>query len=67
MVRRRLPSLGSATHAAAFAMSSALRPVICAASALTEIAAKGWQDKAFIAASTNDFDQVLAANNTSLA
>ena len=34
---------------------------------LTEIAAKGWQDKAFIAASTTDFDKTLAANKTSLA
>ena len=34
---------------------------------LTEIAAKGWQDKAFIAASTNEFDKVVAANKTTLA
>jgi arsenite oxidase large subunit len=34
---------------------------------LTEIAAKGWQDKAFIAASTNDFDKAVEANKTSLA
>jgi arsenite oxidase large subunit len=34
---------------------------------LTEIAAKGWQDKAFIAASTNDFDKAVAGNKTSLA
>ena len=33
---------------------------------LTYIAEKGWLDKAFIAASTNDFDKVLAANKTSL-
>jgi arsenite oxidase large subunit len=34
---------------------------------LTEIAAKGWQDKAFIAASTTGFDKAVAANKTSLA
>ena len=34
---------------------------------LTYIAEKGWQDKAFIAASTKDFDKALAANKTSLA
>ena len=33
---------------------------------LTYIAEKGWIDKAFIAASTNDFDKALAANKTSL-
>ena len=33
---------------------------------LTEIAAKGWIDKAFIDASTKDFDKALAANKTSL-
>ena len=32
---------------------------------LTYIAEKGWIDKAFIAASTNDFDKALAANKTS--
>ena len=34
--------------------------------ALTYIADKGWIDKEFIAASTNDFDKALAANRTSL-
>ena len=34
---------------------------------LTYIAEKGWQDKDFIAASTNDFDKVVAANKTTLA
>ena len=34
---------------------------------LTHIAEKGWQDKAFIAASTNDFDKAVAANKTTLA
>ena len=34
---------------------------------LTYIAEKGWVDKAFIAASTKDFDKVVAANKTSLA
>ena len=33
---------------------------------LTYIADKGWTDKAFIAASTKDFDKVVAANKTSL-
>ena len=33
---------------------------------LTEVAAKGWTDKAFIDASTTDFDKALAANKTSL-
>ncbi len=33
---------------------------------LTYVADKGWTDKAFIAASTNDFDKALAANKTSL-
>ena len=33
---------------------------------LTYIADKGWIDKAFIAASTNDFDKAVAANKTSL-
>ena len=33
---------------------------------LTYIADKGWTDKAFIAASTKDFDNALAANKTSL-
>ena len=33
---------------------------------LTYIAEKGWIDKAFIAASTNDFDKAVAANKTSL-
>jgi arsenite oxidase large subunit len=33
---------------------------------LTYIAEKGWIDKAFIAASTKDFDKALAANKTSL-
>ena len=33
---------------------------------LTYIADKGWVDKAFIAASTKDFDKVVAANKTSL-
>jgi arsenite oxidase large subunit len=33
---------------------------------LTHIADKGWADKAFIAASTSDFDKVVAANRTSL-
>ncbi len=33
---------------------------------LTYIAEKGWTDKAFIAASTKDFDKALAANKTSL-
>ena len=33
---------------------------------LTYIADKGWTDKAFIAASTKDFDKALAANKTSL-
>ena len=33
---------------------------------LTYIADKGWIDKAFIAASTTDFDKVKAANKTSL-
>lgn len=32
---------------------------------LTYIADKGWTDKAFIAASTKDFDKALAANKTS--
>ena len=33
---------------------------------LTLVADKGWTDKAFIAASTKDFDKALAANKTSL-
>ena len=33
---------------------------------LTYVADKGWTDKAFIAASTKDFDKALAANKTSL-
>jgi len=33
---------------------------------LTYIAEKGWVDKAFIAASTKDFDKAVAANKTSL-
>ena len=33
---------------------------------LTYIKEKGWTDKAFIAASTKDFDKALAANKTSL-
>ena len=33
---------------------------------LTYIADKGWTDKPFIAASTKDFDKVVAANKTSL-
>jgi len=33
---------------------------------LTYVADKGWVDKDFIAASTNDFDKALAANKTSL-
>ena len=33
---------------------------------LTEIADKGWVDKAFIDASTTDFDKALAANKTTL-
>ena len=33
---------------------------------LTYIADKGWTDKAFIAASTKEFDKALAANKTSL-
>jgi arsenite oxidase large subunit len=33
---------------------------------LTYIAEKGWQDKAFISASTNEFDKVVAANKTSI-
>ena len=33
---------------------------------LTYIADKGWTDKAFIAASTKDFDKAVAANRTSL-
>ena len=33
---------------------------------LTYIAEKGWVDKGFIAASTNDFDKTVAANKTSL-
>jgi arsenite oxidase large subunit len=33
---------------------------------LTEVAAKGWTDKAFIEASTIDLDKALAANKTSL-
>jgi arsenite oxidase large subunit len=33
---------------------------------LTYIAEKGWTDKAFIAASTEDFDKALKANKTSL-
>ena len=33
---------------------------------LTYIADKGWTDKAFIAASTKDFDKALAANKTTL-
>jgi arsenite oxidase large subunit len=33
---------------------------------LTYIAEKGWTDKAFIAASTKDFDKAVAANKTSL-
>ena len=33
---------------------------------LTYIAEKGWIDKAFIAASTKDFDKAVAANRTSL-
>jgi arsenite oxidase large subunit len=33
---------------------------------LTYIAEKGWTDKAFIAASTNDFNKALAANRTTL-
>ena len=33
---------------------------------LTYIADKGWIDKDFIAASTNDFDKALAANKTSV-
>ena len=31
---------------------------------LTYIADKGWTDKAFIAASTKDFDKAAAANKT---
>ncbi len=34
---------------------------------LTFIADQGWQDKAFIAASTRDFDKAVAGNRTSLA
>ena len=34
---------------------------------LTYIADKGWTDKAFIAASTKDFDKAVTANKTSLA
>ena len=33
---------------------------------LTYLADKGWVDKAFIAASTNDFDKVVAANKVSI-
>jgi arsenite oxidase large subunit len=33
---------------------------------LTYIADKGWTDKAFVAASTKDFDQAVGANKTSL-
>jgi arsenite oxidase large subunit len=33
---------------------------------LTYIADNGWTDKAFIAASTKEFDKALAANKTSL-
>ena len=33
---------------------------------LTYIAEKGWVDKDFIAASTEDFDKAMAANKTSL-
>ena len=33
---------------------------------LTYIADKGWTDKVFIAASTNDFDKALSGNKTSL-
>jgi arsenite oxidase large subunit len=33
---------------------------------LTYIAEKGWTDKAFVAASTKDFDKAVAANKTSL-
>jgi arsenite oxidase large subunit len=33
---------------------------------LTYIAEKGWMDKAFMAASTKDFDKAVAANRTSL-
>ena len=33
---------------------------------LTYIADKGWTDKAFIAASTKDFDKAAAGNKTSL-
>ncbi len=33
---------------------------------LTYVAEKGWVDKAFIAASTKDFDKVVAANKTTL-
>ena len=33
---------------------------------LTYVADKGWVDKDFIAASTNDFDKALAANKTSI-
>ena len=33
---------------------------------LTYIADKGWTDKAFVAASTKDFDKAVAANKTSL-
>jgi arsenite oxidase large subunit len=33
---------------------------------LTHVAEKGWVDKVFIAASTKDFDKVVAANKTSL-
>ncbi|GAB4170555.1 MAG: arsenate reductase (azurin) large subunit [Thalassobaculales bacterium] len=34
---------------------------------LTYIADKGWHDKAFVAASTKDFDKAVAANRTTLA
>jgi arsenite oxidase large subunit len=34
---------------------------------LTYIAEQGWTDKAFIAASTNDFDKAVAGNKTTLA
>ena len=33
---------------------------------LTHIAEKGWTDKAFLAASTNNFDKAVASNKTSL-
>ena len=53
MVRRRLPSLGSAIQAAALTMSSALRPVIAAASASEVLLAATALSKSLVEAAMN--------------